>query len=128
MKDLITYISDLTAFRLEAKAVLDDNSHPAHKFVTKHQESLIFNKGVHIPVYYNGNESLSLCRTDNPDGIDGTLTNLQIIGECVDGEYRFRSGGKTKYESVYDISTKQIDDGEGGTVDYTPPYMIGKFA
>lgn len=32
------------------------------------------------------------------------------------------------YESVYDISPCEIDDGEGGTTTYTPPFKFGMLA
>lgn len=32
------------------------------------------------------------------------------------------------YESVYDTSPREIDDGEGGTTTYTPPFKFGMLA
>ena len=131
MKDLITYIPDLAAFRLEAIEVFKtkgtSNEHPAAKFLSKVDDALRFNTQG-FPVYYNGNQSLCLVRTNYPDDLDGTVESLEVIGECIGDEYIFSRGGKTKYESVRDMTPITIDNGDGTTYDQTPSYMIGVYA
>lgn len=133
MKDLIIYISDLTKFRVEAQEIFKTKGtaleHAAAKFLSVNQngDGLLFN-ACKIPVLYSDDKSLCLVRTADYDDLDGTMGHLEIIGECVDGEYKFRAYGKDKYESTYDTNPRMIDDGEGGEIEYTPPYMIGVFA
>ena len=129
MKDLITCIPDLTAFRQEALSIANDKSHPANIMVDSTNEGLIFNKGLHVPVVYNGNMSVALCRTDTPEAIDGTMENLEVIGECIkndkgENEYKFRPYGEDKCYSVYSIEPVELTDGKT----YTPPGMFGVFA
>lgn len=127
MKDLITYISDLQAFRLEIADIVKDESHPANELLIFHDGVFTFNNGLHIPVHYKGNKSLCLCRTNKNDIIVNHVSNMQIIGECVDGDFIFYDGGKDIYESVYDTSTRQIQI-NGEYVDYAPPYQFGVIA
>jgi hypothetical protein len=129
MADLITYIKDLEAFRVEALAIANDENHPANSMVKLVEDGLIFNGGLHVPVVYNGNMSVALCRTDTPDTIDGTIENLEVIGECIknesgENEYSFRQGGEGKCYSVYSIDPITLEDG----IVYTPPKMFGVFA
>lgn len=124
MKDLITYIDDLTLFRSEIVEIVKDENNPANELLIFHDGVFTFNNGLHIPVHYKGNKSLCLCRTDKEDIINNYVFNMQIIGECVDGDFVFYDGGKEIYESVYDTSTKQIEI-NGEYVDYTPPYQFG---
>lgn len=127
MKDLITYIADLTAFRAEISEIVKDASHPANELLLFHDGVFTFNEGLHTPVYYNGNKSLCLCRTDKKDIIDNHVVNMDVIGECINGEFSFYGGGKEIYESVYDTSTREININEE-LVGYTPPYKFGVMA
>lgn len=129
MKDIITYISNLAAFRVEAEEVCQTkgapNEHPAAIFLSKDGDTILFNANK-IPVQYGDNKSLCLVRTEHHSDLDGTLENMEIIGECINGEYVFRDGGRDKYESTY--STKPYDiEVSGETLTVTPPYMIGVF-
>lgn len=124
MKDLITYIDDLKAFRAEIAEIIKDENHPANELLMFQDGIFTFNNGIHTPVYYNGNKSLCLCRTDKKDIIDNHVINMDVIGDCINGEFVFYDGGKEIYESVYDTKLKKINIG-GETIDYTPPYKFG---
>lgn len=102
-------------------------SHPANALLLFHGGAFTFNGGLHTPVYYNDNKSLCLCRTDKKEIIDNNVVNMDVIGECINGEFVFYDGGKEIYESTYDTSTKQIEI-NGEFVDYTPPYKFGVIA
>ncbi len=132
MKDIITYIPDLTAFRIEAVEVYKTkgttSEHPAAKFLSLSKDGILVFIASQTPVKYNENKSLCLVRTNSHDNLDGTLENFEIIGECINGEYEFRPYGKAKYESAYNTKPIMIDNGEGGEIEYTPPYMFGSFA
>ena len=132
MKDIITYIPNLKEFHIEAMEVYKSkgtaNEHPAVKFLSLSEDGALLFNASQTPVMYNVNKSLCLVRTNNYDDLDGTLENFEIIGECIDGEYEFRPYGKAKYEAAYNTNPIIIDDGEGGEIEYTPPYMLGSFA
>lgn len=80
------------------------------------------------PVVYNGDESVCLIRMRNGNELE-LFENLERLGECIDNEYIFDSPeAQAIYERIYDTTTRMIDDGEVGQIEYTPPYKIGVFA
>lgn len=106
--DVITHVSDLTAFRAEALALADVDSSP---FFTDDEGGLLYDC-LKTPVHYLGNESLSLIRAVDDSQLDG-LVNIHRIGLCINNEYVFDSDAdKATYDRV-----------RGGVL----PYMIGVF-
>lgn len=128
--DAITYISNLYDFRIESETIFitkgTENEHSAAKYLSKDEEGNMLFNATKIPVHYKGNQSLCLVRVEELDLSD--VVNMEVIGECINNEYVFVDGGQAKYESAYDTTTRMIDDGEGGSIEYTPPYKIGVFA
>jgi len=132
MKDIITHIPDLEKFRIEAAEIYESKGgskeHHAAKFLFKDDSgNLIFNASK-TPVVYQGNSSLCLVRTDRASDLDGTIDSLEVIGECVNGEYVFRPYGKDKYESTYQTDEVVTVSPDGIKATYKPPYMFGIFS
>lgn len=122
MIDIITHIPDLDAFRLEATgnaingvlgfAIID---------------GLLSYNITKIPVYYGeNNDSLCLVRliSDEELLVFSAMSSCSRIGTCEDNAYIFDDGGKVIYDSVYDQTPVELEDGTF----YTPPLMIGVFA
>lgn len=131
MKDLITYIPDLTAFRVEAENIYQtkgtEYENPAAIFLSKDEDgNMLFNTDK-VPVHYQGDQSLCLIRTNEISSLE-QITSMEIIGECVDNNYVFVDGGQAKYEATYDTTTQTYTDEYDNEIEYTPPYMIGVFA
>ena len=124
--DVITYVSDLKLFREEAATVYANKLHPANKYLSKDVDGTMLFKNNGFPVFYGDNKSLCLIKTDTPEDLE-SLEYLEVIGECISGEYKFKAYGKDKYESTRNTKPVKIDDGEGGVMTYTPPYMIGLY-
>jgi len=126
--DIITHVTKLDRFREEAIAqAQDENAATGNLFTIDASGSLNYNANK-IPVFYNGNESLCLIRIKNDSALQH-LTYLKRLGECVNGKYIFDTdAAKETYERIYDTEPRMIDDGDGGQVEYTPPYNIGVFA
>lgn len=129
MKDLITHVPSIIAMGAEGRAIAQDKYHPLRGLFTVDEGgSLTFNV-TKIPVeYVSGDSSLCLCRGVTREELALTTT-IKVLGECINKEYIFDSDAdKNTYESLYNTLPVEIDDGKGGTVTYTPPYMIGIFA
>ena len=124
MIDIICYIPDLIAFRLEAKANAD-NGIKGFSFDDDGSLSYSVSK---IPVSYNADGVRSVCLIRLIDAqevnIFESLTSCERIGVCENGAYSFDEGGKDIYNDVYDQTPVELDDGTF----YTPPPMIGVFA
>lgn len=128
--DLITYVENLDAFTAEGVEIAKNPDDPRSSLFTVDEgdTGLTFN-ATKIPVYYTS-EGKTLCVTR---GVSRELIEscetIRVIGEVINNQYVFDSDeAKSIYESTYDTSTRLVDDGEGGQVEYTPPYMIGLFA
>lgn len=125
--DVIAYIPDLTAFRIEAETLAKNN---IHGFSFDEAGKLQYNVSK-IPVVYKNNTSVCLLRLTTKDDISAfkSLNTVENIGyyDKVTNKYIFKTGGKTKYESVYDTTPKTILIDGADTI-YQPPYMIGVFA
>ena len=121
MIDIITYIPDLAAFRVECQA----KAEAGNKFFTINDEVLTYNVA-QIPVAYNGNTSVCLVRLVTGEEIEefDSLASCERIGICEDNAYIFDAGGEDIYNTVYDQSPIVIDE----ETTYTPPQMIGVFA
>ena len=128
MKDIITYIPDLTLFRVEAKAKALSK---IHGFNFDDDGNIIYNV-VKIPVHYNddGIRSLCLVRLVTQKDINAfdMLLSCERIGECIAGEYVFDTGKQAIYEDVRgDLSYTYIDE-DSTEITSTKPYMIGVVA
>jgi len=121
MIDIITYIPDLLAFKVEAQANAESN---ILGFSIDDNGEVNYNIAK-IPVFYNELQSICLIRlSDNKKEWDSaseldvfnSMETCQRIGACENGEYIFDEGGKTIYEAVYDTTAENA------------AYMIGVFA
>lgn len=126
MKDLITFVPSLSAMVAEAIAIQDDEESTLARYFTVDDEGVSFNVAKVPVVRTLSNQSLCLVRGISRAVIESSTT-IQVIGEVVGGEYIFDEGGQVIYESIHDVDPRMIDDGEGGQVEYTPPYKIGGF-
>ena len=121
MIDILTYIPDLTAFRLEAKQNADNNT---LGFSIDEDGNISYNISK-IPVHYNADELRSVCliRLVTQDEIDvfDSLQSCERIGVCENNSYIFDDGGEAIYNDVYDQTPVIIDEDTA----YTPPSMIG---
>jgi hypothetical protein len=127
MKDLITFVPSLSAMIAEAIAIQDDEeSQIARYFTIKEDGGVSFDVAKVPVVRTTNNQSVCLVRGISRSVIESSTT-IKVIGEVVGGGYVFDEGGQAIYESVYDTKPRMIDDGEGGQVEYTPPYKIGSF-
>lgn len=139
--DVITHVSDLEAFREEAKILakatktikdVDGVTEREVKLIPtltydEETDELIY--GVtKIPVFYSMPESVTLIRTDDDSELD-YFEHFHRLGECVNNEYVFDTPeAQTTYERVRgDLTGTYIDD-DGNEQTYTKPYMIGVFA
>jgi len=125
MIDIITYIPDLAAFRLEANANAQSGT---HGFAFDDDDGTINYNVAKIPVHYNPDGVRSLClirlMTEKDEDVFNALASCEKIGECINKEYIFDAGGEDIYNEVYDQTPVELDDGTF----YTPPAMIGVFA
>jgi hypothetical protein len=127
MKDLITFVPSLSAMVTEAIAMQSDEESQLARYFTVDESSGVSFDVAKVPVVRTtNNQSLCLVRGISRAVIESSTT-IQVIGEVVGGEYIFDEGGQAIYESIYDVNPRMIDDGEGGQVEYTPPYKIGGF-
>jgi hypothetical protein len=128
MKDLITFIPNLTAMIAEAIAIQNDDESTLAKYFTVDEDSGVSFNVAKIPVVRTTNNQ-SVCRVRGMSrAVIESSSTIKVIGEVFgDDDYVFDEGGQAIYESIYDTSTRMIDDGEGGQVEYTPPYKIGVF-
>ena len=122
--DIITYIPDLDAFRLEAAT----NASNGVKGFSFNDDGAMSYDIAKIPVYYNSDGVRSICLirlvTDLELKTFNSLVSCEKIGVCENKIYTFDDGGEDIYNDVYDQAP--VDLGEG--VMYTPPQMIGVFA
>ncbi|MCP4987565.1 MAG: hypothetical protein GY928_16360 [Colwellia sp.] len=122
MIDIITYIPDLTAFRVEAT---DNANNKILGFSFDEVGSLRYDL-TKIPTRYSSDLTSSIClvRLASQDELDvfNNLDTCARIGICEDGEYIFDAGGEVIYDSIHDQTPIITDDGT-----YTPPKMIGAF-
>ena len=139
--DVITHVSDLQAFRDEAKILAkatktvtgeDGVSELEVKLVPdlsyyEETDELVY--GVtKVPVFYSMPESVTLIRT-NDDSELSYFEHFHRLGECINGEYVFDSPeSQETYERVRGDLTATYTDENGNEQTYTKPYMIGVFA
>jgi hypothetical protein len=125
--DLITFVPSLTAMIAEAIAIQDDEESPLARYFTIKEDGVSFDVSkIHV-VRNTNNQSVCRVRGISRAVIESSST-IKVIGEVFgDNDYVFDEGGQTIYESIYDTKPRMIDDGEGGQVEYTPPYKIGSF-
>ena len=124
MIDIITYIPDLTAFRLEANTNAQAKS---HGFTFTDGGDISYNVAK-IPVHYNPDGIRSLClirlMTKEDEAVFNGLASCEKIGECINKDYIFDAGGEDIYNEVYDQAPVDLGGGEF----YNPPKMIGVFS
>lgn len=128
--DILAYIPDLLAFRIEAQAAAKNG---VLGFTFDDENNVSYNIAK-VPVVYKNLESVCLVRLTTQAEVDvfNSLSSCEKIGTCEkvndENQYIFINDGKAKYDVVYDQSTQFIDDGQGNQIEYTPPTMIGVFA
>lgn len=112
----------------EAIAIQSEEGNALAKYFTFEDDSVSFNISK-VPIkYLRGGSSICLVRGISRAVIESS-ESIKVLGECINGEYVFDTDeDRETYESIYDTTTRMIDDGEGGQIEYTPPYMIGVFA
>lgn len=130
--DVITHVTDLTAFRLECVALIGELDVEGDLKVPElsydaETETLIY--GVtKIPVVYGDNETLCLLRVAD----DSQLEHFEYmvrLGEFTNGDYVFDSDvDQAVYERVRGPLEVAYTDDEGQERTYYKPYMIGIFA
>lgn len=127
--DLITYVEDIQEMYSEGVAIASDENSPLKGLFTVDDDGTLSFMVTKIPVTYTKDgKSLCLCRGVVRETIE-LSTSIKVLGECINNEYIFDSQeSRDIYESVYDTTTRTIDDGEGGSTVYTPPYIMGVFA
>ena len=124
--DIITYISDLMAFRAEA---LQKANEGVAGFVMN-DGGVNYTIGK-IPVHYSGSESLCLVRLNTQDEINifTSMASCVRIGVCENNSYVFDSPEKEAiYDRVYPRAPTIAIDDDG--IEYTKvyPYKIGVFS
>ncbi len=124
--DLITYVPSLKEMFLEAKRIQNNEDNPLSKYLIIEGDTLIFNV-CKIPVKYLGDESTLCLVRGIPSSVIKLSSSIKVIGECINGDYVFYDGGQDVYESIYNTQSRIIEDGEGGSIEYKPPYKIGVF-
>jgi hypothetical protein len=128
MKDLLTFVPNINVFR-QALKDLDSSAFVYVNEKTNDVKLLIPS----IPVRYKGNKTLTLLAcTSEAEAFLESIPSVDIIGEHkerTDDDYTFVSdtAGRNKYAQVYDRTPREVPNGEGGTITYTPPKMIGVF-
>lgn len=123
--DVITYVSNLESFRREARKLAQSGIVKDLSY-NEQTDTLIYSVDK-TPVYYQGNESVTLIRVENDQDLEH-FEYMERLGECIDDEYMFdNENSKMKYESVVNTIPYTVDiDGELITV--VPSYEIGVFA
>ncbi len=116
--DLITYCPAIDTMRLTIAA------NPSTTFyIDEESDAIKMLGGCHIPVKYNGNETLCVVR-----GHEGTVLEafgLQILGHVSNGDYIFNDqASQDTYERVRDQQTFTDEDGK----EYIEHYKIGLIA
>lgn len=126
--DLITHVTSITEMVEEAISIQSDEGSTLAKYFTVEGGSVSFNVAK-VPVNYSsGGSSVCLVRGISRAAIESS-ESIKVLGQCINGQYVFDSDAdRETYESIYDTKPRMIDDGEGGTIECTPPYMIGVFA
>lgn len=128
--DLITHVPSLAAMLAEAIAIQADEDSALAKYFTIDEDGqgATFNVAK-VPVTHSSNgATICLVRGVSRAVIESSNT-INVLGECINGEYVFDSvNDKLIYESIYDTTSRMVDDGEGGQVEFTPPYKIGVFS
>jgi hypothetical protein len=128
MIDLILYIPDTGIFFADAAAILEDKDHPAYGLFALDEEDEVQFIATQTPAVDDGAERLMITRNVTREQYESMGAAVQVLGEVINNEYLFDTpADQAIYESIYDTSTQLIDDGEGGTIEYTPPYKIGVF-
>lgn len=128
MPDIITHVQSLTTLRSQLENIwtLQDAENPATDFIYRDEETGNFRINIQqVPPVIKEDESVSVVRNQSEPVL---LTMVNRLGELIGNEYVFDSQeAKEIYERVHDTTTRLIDDGEGGQIEYTPPYKIGVF-
>ncbi|KGJ88803.1 hypothetical protein [Colwellia psychrerythraea] len=128
--DLITHVPSLAAMLAEARAIQSDENNALAKYFTIDEDGqgATFNVAK-VPVTHSSNGATICLVRGVSRAIIEASSSIKVLGECINGEYVFDSDNdKLIYESIYDTKSRMIDDGEGGKVEFTPPYKIGVFS
>ena len=116
--DLITYCPALDAMRTAIRA----NPNPTF-FIEEESEDIKMKGGCHIPVKYNGNETLCVVRGHSSEALEAF--GLEVLGYVANGDYTFKDeASKATYERVRNQQTHTDEDG----YEYTESYKIGVIA
>ena len=130
MKKVIIFVEDIRLFVAELLSVFNDSEDERRVMVSVNEETQ--EPRVAVPFTHSvkngyGRMWIALCSDQKIDLIDG-IANCEMIGEIINGDRIMVDGGEEKYQSVYPTTSREIDDGEGGTFTYTRPDIFGGFA
>ncbi len=116
--DLITYCPAIDTMRLTIAA------NPSTTFyIDEESDAIKMLGGCHIPVKYNGNETLCVVRGHSSEDLEAF--GLEILGYVANGDYTFKDeASKATYERVRNQQTHTDEDGN----EYTESYKIGVIA
>jgi len=124
--DFITHVNNIQELINEAQSIKNDKECLLGDYFSIEDSGVKFN-ATKIPVFYS-KDGQTLCLVRGvPRSVIESSKSINVIGECIDGEYLFYEEGQAIYESIYDTNPRLIDEG-GVTIEYTPPYKIGVFA
>ena len=116
--DLITYCPAIDKMRL----IIKDNPKPIFN-INEESEKITMIDGCHIPVKYNGNETLSVVRGHSSTALEAF--GLEVLGYVAGNDYTFKDeASKATYERVRNQQTHTDEDGN----EYTESYKIGVIA
>jgi len=115
--DILIHCADIAALELEIG--IDDPEAESHDFYQIPS----------TPRKVTGAAFVALLRaTPEQEAILLNIAAIEAIGTDTGGPfYNFNTGGAALYDAVYSQAVVQVDDGQGGTVPYTPPAKIGVF-
>lgn len=137
MVDCILYVPDFTALVSEL-----DATHP-NMLVRDEGGSIAMPPVVtgfaRTPAIQNGNQLLVYARLTDEDAEKyRTIEGMEILAEAVfigkgtsDSVYQKIKDDPEKlatYEAVHDTAPREVDDGEGNAITYTPPFKFGMLA
>ncbi len=124
--DIITYIQDLSAFRVEALSKAESNT-PGFSIDTDGNVNYNVTK---IPVHYSGNESICIVRLINQEEKDSfnDMNSCKRLGVVEDLTAIFDNDEcKDTYERVRGDRIVTVKSPDGSDIQIELPYLIGSF-
>jgi len=126
MRDYIVKITDLPAWELLV-AAQDDT------YVSTDDEGnseiTLARTGIIIHKINSTENTVSICRLSDAEHTWLTgLTGVEVLGSATAyikdiSDITWETGGQESYHYIYSQDTYEIDDGDGGTINVTPPKL-----